>query len=151
MCRRRPGGKRGQQNQALGRSRGGFGSKLHALVDGLGNPLRFRLTAAQTHDITQAHELIADYAADFIIADKGYDAEHFIEAIEACGALPVIPSRSNKKQQRYYDAHLYRERHLVEFFFSKLKHFRRIFTRYDKLASRYLSFVYFAATLIWFR
>lgn len=120
-------------------------------MDALGNPLRFILTAANTHDITQAHALIADYTCDFVIADKGYDAEHFIVAIETAGAEPVIPSRSRNRQQRHYDAQLYRERHLVECFINKIKHYRRIFTRFDKLAERYLGFVRFVAMLIWLK
>lgn len=110
-----------------------------------------RLTGAQTHDITQAEALIADFPPDFVIADKGYDADHFIENIEKQGAEPVIPPRSNRKDQRHYDRHLYRERHLVECFINKIKQYRRIFTRYDKLANRYLGFVNFAAALIWLR
>ena len=121
------------------------------LVDALGYPLRLLLTAAQVHDITQAEALIAGYHPDFVTADKGYDADPFIAAIENQGAEPVIPPKSNRKHQRYYDRHLYRERHLVECFFNKIKHYRRIFSRYDKLASRYLGFVKFVSTLIWLR
>lgn len=103
------------------------------------------------HDITQAEALIAGYHPDFVLADKGYDADHFVEAIESQGALPVIPPRSNRKHQRFYDRHLYKERHLVECFVSKIKQFRRVFTRFDKLARHYLAFVNLAAVLIWLR
>lgn len=113
--------------------------------------MRFRLTSNQTADITQAHALIDGYHPDFVTADKGYDADHFIAAIEAQGAIPVIPPRSNRKELRFYDKHLYRERHLVECFINKIKHYRRVFTRYDKIASHYLGFVCIAATLVWLK
>jgi len=117
----------------------------------LGNPLRFRLTGAEVQDISQAAALIDGYHPDFVLADKGYDADHFVECIENQGAIPVVPPRSNRKEQRHYDKHLYRERHLVECFVNKIKHYRRVFSRFDKLASRYLSFVHFAAVLFWTR
>ena len=103
----------GQAAQALGRSRGGFSTKIHVSVDGLGNPLRFILTGGQQHDITQAEELIAGYAGEHVLADKGYDAQEFRRHILELGMLPVIPPRSNRKEPADYDRHLYRERHLV--------------------------------------
>jgi len=121
------------------------------VVDALGNPLRLRLTAGQYPDITQADALLADFACDYVIADRGYAAQPFLEAIAAQGAIPVIPPHQCRKQPCAYDPWLYRERHLVECFINKNKHYRRIFTRFDKLASRYLGFVQFASTLIWIR
>ena len=111
-------------------------------VDGLGNPLRFELTAGQRHDITQAQALIAD---------KGYDSMDFLQCILGRGALPVIPPRSNRKTPREYDEYLYRERHLVECFINKIKHYRHIFSRFDKLSSRFLGFLNFVGALIWLR
>ena len=128
----------GQACQALGRSRGGFSTKIHVSVDGLGNPLRFILTGGQRHDITQAEELIAGYAGEQVLADKGYDSQEFREHILALGMTPVIPPRSNRKEPAGYDRHLYRERHLVECFINKIKHYRRIFSRFEKLDTRYL-------------
>ena len=122
--------KGGQAAQALGRSRGGFSTKIHVSVDGLGNPLRFILTGGQQHDITQAEELIAGYAGEHVLADKGYDAQEFRQHILELGMMPVIPPRSNRKAPADYDRHLYRERHLVECFINKIKHYRR-FTRFD--------------------
>ena len=121
----------GQACQALGRSRGGFSTKIHVSVDGLGNPLRFILTGGQRHDITQAEELIAGYAGEQVLADKGYDSQEFREHILALGMTPVIPPRSNRKEPAGYDRHLYRERHLVECFINKIKHYRRIFSRFE--------------------
>ena len=125
--------KGGQAAQALGRSRGGFSTKIHVSVDGLGNPLRFILTGGQQHDITQAEGLIAGYAGEHVLADKGYDAQEFRRHILELGMMPVIPPRSNRKAPADYDRHLYRERHLVECFINKIKHYRRIFSRFEKL------------------
>ena len=143
--------KGGQAAQALGRSRGGFSTKIHVSVDGLGNPLRFILTGGQQHDITQAEELIAGYAGEHVLADQGYDAQEFRQHILELGMMPVIPPRSNRKAPADYDRHLYRERHLVECFINKIKHYRRIFSRFEKLDTRYLGFLHFTAALIWLR
>ena len=120
-------------------------------VDALGNPLQFKLTAGQAHDITQAEALLLSDPIKYVIAGKGYDADTFVQVIRERGAVPVIPPRSNRKMPREYDAHLYKERHLVECFINKMKHYRRIFSRYDKLAMTYLGFLHFVSTLIWLR
>ncbi len=151
MCGWRTQKNGGQCEQALGRSRGGFSTKIHVSVDALGNPLRFLVTAGQRHDITQAKAMIAGYACEYVIADKSYDSNDFIQSIVASGALPVIPPRANRKESREYDEYLYRERHLVECFINKIKHYRRIFSRFDKLAKRYLGFLSFVGALIWLR
>jgi len=119
--------------------------KVHVSVEALGNPLRFTLTAGQSHDLTQAEALITDYNCEHVIADRAYDSDKFL------GAIAVIPPRSNRKSPRSYDAHLYRERHLVECFMGKIKHYRRIFSRYDKLDRSYLGFLHFVGALIWLR
>lgn len=120
-------------------------------VDALGNPLRFTLTGGQRHDITQAEALIVDFEYEYVIADRSYDSSDFLQTIVDNGATPVIPPRNNRNQQREYDKHLYQERHLVECFIGKIKHFRRIFSRFEKLASRFLGFLSFAGALIWLR
>lgn len=142
----------GQAEQALGRSKGGFSSKIHVSVDGLGNPLRFILTAGQRNDITEAEALVVDLDFKRLIADKAYDADEFIRLIiEQYEAEVVIPPRGNRLKLREYDTHIYKERHLVECFINKIKHYRRIFSRFEKLASRYFSFLSFVGTLIWLR
>lgn len=141
----------GQAEQALGRSRGGFSTKIHISVDGLGNPLRFRLTGGQRHDITQAPALIEGLSADYVIADKAYDAADFLDLVFKSGAESVIPSTPRRNEQREHDRHLYKERHLVECFINKIKHYRRVFSRFEKLASRYLGFLQLTAVLIWLR
>ena len=135
----------------MGRSRGGFSTKIHASVDALGNPLRFLLTAGQRHDITQADELIANFEFERVIADRSYDADDFLRKIAEIGAEAVIPPRKNRHKQRDYDRELYKERHLVECFFNKIKHYRRLFSRFEKLDSRHLGFLSFAGALIWLR
>lgn len=118
-------------------------------VDALGNPLRVILSAGQIADIEQAAALIKDQPAGFIVADKGYDSDAFVTAITAQGSQAVIPPRSNRLNPRSFDRHLYKDRNLVERFFARLKHFRRIATRYDKLATSFLSFVHLACAFIW--
>ncbi len=120
-------------------------------VDALGNPLRFELTAGQHHDITEAEALIVGFEAEHVLGDKGYDSAEFLQFIQDLGAVPVIPPRSNLKTLREYDKYLYRERHLVECFINKIKHYRHIFSRFDKLANRYLGFISFVGALIWLR
>ena len=141
----------GTENQALGRSRGGFSTKIHITVDGLGDPLRLHLTPGQRHDIAEAEALIIGYSSEYVIGDKGYDSADFIDVIEANGATAVIPSRRNRDNQRTYDKHLYKERHLVECFFNKIKWYRRIFSRFEKLAVRYFGFLSFVSSIIWIR
>jgi len=135
----------------LGRSRGGFSTKIHASVDALDNPLRFLLTGGQRHDITQAADLIANFDFERVIADRSYDSDDFLQKIIEKEAEAVIPPRKNRKEQREYDRHLYKERHLIECFFNKIKHYRRIFSRFEKLDKRLLGFLCFASTLIWLR
>jgi transposase len=135
--------------EALGRSRGGFSTKLHAAVDALGNPLGFVLTPGQRADITQAEHLIEPHQVEAVIADKGYDSAALVAYVEAREAEAVIPSRRNRKEQREIDRNLYKDRNKVERFFNRLKHYRRVATRYEKTARNYLSMVYLASTMIW--
>jgi transposase len=123
-------------------------TKIHALVDALGNPVAFSLTQGQVSDLSQAEPLLEDIAPEALLADKAYDADRLILALEARGINPVIPPKANRKVQRPCDFALYRERNLVERFFNTLKHFRAIATRYDKLARNFLSAVHLAAMLI---
>lgn len=118
-------------------------------VDALGNPLRVILSAGQIADIDCAAALIKNLPTRAVVADKGYDADHFVTRIEATGAEVVIPPRSNRLAPRQFDRHLYRARNLVERFFARLKHFRRIATRYDKLAKSFLSFIHLACAFVW--
>lgn len=137
--------------QALGRSRGGFSCKIHVTVDGLGNPLRLCLSAGQRHDSTQAQALLEGFDFERLIADRGYAAEDFLNYLWHRGIQAVIPPHQRAKLLREYDTWLYRERHLVECFINKIKHFRRIFSRFEKLDRSYLGFLHFVSVLIWLR
>ena len=140
-----------QETQALGRSKGGFTTKIHACVDALGNPLRFILTPGQSSEIKQASKLIEGIRGRNVLGDKAYDCDEFIQKIKSQNCVPVIPSRENRKIKRAIDYTLYKERHLIEGFFSKVKQFRRVFSRFDKMAVAYMGFLAFAATIITLR
>ena len=142
---------RGADAQGLGRSRGGLSTKIHAAGDALGNPVRLLASPGQRNDIAFAHDLVDGFQPDATIADKGYDANHLIDSIDAVGARVVIPPKRNRNEQRQYDADLYKERNIIERFFNKLKQFRRIATRYDKLLANFIGFVKLAAIAIWLR
>ena len=130
-----------RRNQALGRGRAGFSSKIHIVADARGHPLRFSLTGAERHDVTQAEPLLAPLHFDCAIADRAYDSAPLLALIAAKEAAAVIPPRRNTaRSQRHYDKQLYKERNLIERLINKIKQCRRIFTRYDKLAQRYTAF-----------
>ena len=118
-------------------------------TDALGNPVRWQLTGGQAHDITQAPALLVGFHVEQVIADKAYDSDAFIALVQASGAQPVIPPRKNRLAPRHYDRHAYRERHLIECLFNRLKQFRRIATRYEKLACNFLSMLNLATTYVW--
>lgn len=141
--------KKQQNEEAIGKSRGGLSTKIHAAVDAFGNPVRLLLTAGQTSEYTQAEALIEGFEAGYVLADKGYDSDQFVSAIEKNHAVPVIPSKKNRKVPRDFDKVLYKERNAVERFFQKLKNFRRIATRYERLARNYLAMLSLVSTVIW--
>ena len=125
-------------------------TKIHAAVDGLGNLARFRLTSGERNDITEAENLIEGMQnVGAVVADKAYDANHLLECIEAMNSTAVIPPRANRKELRSYDKHVYKSRNLIERFFARLKQFRRVATRYDKLDIRFEAFISITAALIW--
>ena len=140
-----------QEKEALGRSKGGFSTKIHAHVDALGNPLKLILTPGNRAEITQAKRLSEGVFDVPFVADKAYGSKDFRGYLKVKGCESVIPPRANSKEPWPYDEHLYKERHLIECFFGKIKHFRRIFSRFDKSAHSYLSFLHFVGTLIWLR
>jgi transposase len=145
------GKKSSAKEQALGRSRGGFSTKVHALTDALGYPIKFILTGGQESDIGQAENLLTGIEAGALLADKGYDADVLLESLKKNSVDAVIPPKANRTVQRHCDWYLYKERHLIECFFGKIKHYRRIFSRYEKLAANYMSFLSFVGALIWLR
>jgi transposase len=125
-------------------------TKIHATVDALGNPTGFFLTPGQACDLDGADVLLAEVQADTVIADKAYDADaRVIQPLEQAGKTVVIPPRRTRKEPRPYDAELYKARHLIENFFARLKQYRAIATRYDKIARNFLAAIYLAAVVIW--
>jgi transposase len=111
--------------------------------------VRILLTGGERNDITQIEPLLDGLKVSFVLADKGYDGRRAIDAIAAAGAIPVVPRRTCTATRRPFDPSLYKERNLIERLFNKLKHFRRIATRYDKLARNYRSFLLLVAALQW--
>lgn len=107
------------------------------------------LTPGQASEYGQANQLIEGLEADVVIADKGYDSDNFVAAISASGANPVIPPRKNRISPRDYDKALYKERNLVERAFQKFKHYRRIATRYERVAKHYTAMLHLVSTVIW--
>ena len=145
-------GKKGDRDHCLGRSRGGLTTKIHAVVDGQGLPIRLSLTAGQSHDGQAADDLLDHVGTGTIVlADKAYDADRIRASLREKGAFANIPPKSNRRSKPYFSTWLYRERNLIERFFSKLKHFRRVATRYDKLAENFLAMVQLASMRLWLR
>ncbi len=126
-------------------------TKIHAAGDALGNPVRLIGSPGQRNDIAFAHDLIDGFAAGATIADKGYDADHLCDKIAETGGRVVIPPKRNRTIKRAYDTELYKERNIIERFFNKLKQFRRVATRYDKLLKNFMGFVKLAAIAIWLK
>jgi transposase len=138
-------------DQALGRSRGGFGTKIHIGVDALGNPVTIHLSPAQDADISHAEELLGDLEPEKVIADKGYDSDAFAAKVQERGSEVVIPPKKNRLQPRDYDRTVYQERNKVERCIGYFKQYRRVATRYEKTARSFLGMVLLAAIMIWLR
>ena len=127
------------------------------VCDALGNPLAFTVTPGQRHEITEAESLLKQCTltdeeraeVKAVLGDKGYDSKAFVEQIEQVEAEAVIPSRKGRKEPREHDAELYKERNKVERFFNRIKHYRRIATRYEKAVRNYESFLHVACIMTW--
>jgi transposase len=126
-------------------------TKIHALTDALGRPLRFILTGGEAHDSTTAAALLADLAPGGVIADRAYDNNALRALIQETGAQAIIPSTRSRKILIPHDAVAYKLRNRIERFFNKLKHFRHISTRYDRRAVHFLAALYLASAMIWMR
>ena len=123
-------------------------TKIHALVDALGNPCNLMLTPGQDHDLTCAQPLLETADTHALLGDKAYDADSLIDRLNQRAITPVIPPTANRKVKRDCDFALYCERNLIERFFNKIKHYRAIATRYDKLAQNFLAAVKLVAAII---
>jgi transposase len=145
-----PEPKKAGEDQAIGKIRGGLSTKIHVLVDALGNPLKIILTAGQVHDLAGTDALVPGMDAEALLADKAYDADkRVIEPLEAAGKTAVIPPKKNRTNPRTHDKVLYEARHLMENFFCRAKQFRAIATRYDKTARNFLAAAPMVAALRW--
>lgn len=143
------GARKTSGTQAIGITRGGLNTKIHAVCDALGNPLRFVLTPGQRHDSKPVPELLDGLAAKALLADKAYDSDKIVQIAQAQGMQVIIPSKANRKNPRVLDKHRYKARHLVENPFQRMKVFRRMATRFDKLDIRFLGFVHIAGVMKW--
>jgi len=136
----------------VGRSRGGITTKIHARVDAKGRPVCLLISPGEAHDAACAETLLNGLEnGAVVIADKAYDANNIRAHIRHQGAVPNIPNRSDRKTKYRWTKALYRERNRVERFFNRLKQFRRIATRYDKLGANFFAFVKLASMRIWLR
>ena len=133
----------------MGRSRGGLTTKIHAVTDAQGTAIKIALTPGQVHDAKAADAMLDGLTpAKAFLGDKAYDADWIRERLAAQGLTPNIPPRRDRLEQRAFDKGLYKQRNQVERFFNRIKHFRRIATRYEKLAANYLAMIKLAVVRI---
>ena len=136
----------------MGRSRGGLTTKIHALVDANGLPVKLKLTEGQAHDGVSARDMLDDIGADqILLADRAYDSDALRQTLASRGAWACVKPMPGRVNIPAFSPFLYRYRNLVERFFSKLKHFRAVATRFEKHDANYLALVKLAATRIWMR
>jgi transposase len=133
----------------LGRSRGGFSTKLNALVDTRGRPLHVILTPGNRHDLIAAPELLVHARGWGLIGDIGYDSNAFRAQVREHGMVPVIGSKPERPRKLPKRRALYAKRYLVERFFHSLKRFRALGTRYDKTAVSFLGLVHLCCAVLW--
>jgi transposase len=136
----------------MGRSRGGLTTKIHAVVDGNGLPVRLALTPGQDHDNALATDLLANLKPhSMVLADRAYDADTIRKLVNEQDSFANIPPKRNRKDPICFSPFLYKARNRIERFFNKMKHFRRVATRYDKLAANYLAALKLASVRLWLR
>jgi len=144
------GRKKGEQNQAIGRSRGGRNTKIHAIADAKGRLLAILLTGGQAHDCPPARQLIRrTKPAKRLLGDRAYDSGDLRQWLNTRGTAAVIPNKSNRRLAFSFNKKAYRLRHRIENAFCRLKDFRRIATRYDRLARNFFASVCLIAAIIW--
>ena len=149
------------EDEALGRSRGGFTTKIHLRCEGYGKPVIFTVTGGQVHDTRQVSALISRGAIRRIgrgrprlrptklVGDKAYSSRSIRLALRRRGIIPVIPTKANERRQPDFDREAYRQRNIIERLINRLKNFRRIATRYEKRAANYLAMITIGAILLW--
>lgn len=119
------------------------------MCDALGLPVKFILTGGESSDFNQALPLLKDENPVYVLADRGYDSDEIVNHIQSINAIPVIPPKSNRIIQRDYDKIIYKERNLIERLFNRLKQFRKIATRFDKIQINFEAFLYIACFYLW--
>jgi len=140
------------ERRDIGKSRAGNTTKIHMSVESCGNPVDFIITGGEVHDAKVAPDLIKIFDSQFTVADKGYDSDSIREKIRENNSIPIIPRRENStKPNPEFDSHIYKLRHLVENVFARLKHFRAIATRYDKLSRNFKTSVTIGCLWIWIK
>jgi putative transposase len=137
--------------EALGRSRGGLTTKVHAGVHALGNPVHAHLSCGQEADCQHFEKVLAALPDEVgsVVGDKGYDTNPVLEALAEREIEAVIPAKKNRKQERLIDENLYEDRNKVERFFLRIKENRAVATRYDKKAACFLAVVHLASIMCW--
>lgn len=137
------------EKNGIAKSRGGNGTKIHALVDALGYPVDIMLTGANIHDSVPAAEFLKGKESEYFLGDKAYDSDAIRKTVAENGAIAVIPGHGRRCEIFDIDWHIYKERNLVERFFQKIKSFRRVGTRYEKNIKMFEGMVHLACMLIW--
>jgi len=136
----------------MGRSRGGLTTKIHAMVDAEGRPIRLKLTEGQAHDGRSAADMFGSIGlGNILLADRAYDSDALRETLRARGAWGNIRPMPNRVTPQLFSPWVYRQRNQVERFFNKLKHFRAVATRYDKRDDNFLASIQLASIRIWLR
>lgn len=139
------------EEQGFGKTKGGRNSKLNALTNSQGKLVRLKLVPGNQSDMKSACEVIGDASGVFVLGDKGYDSDAIRDYVIESGGAPNIPGRKNRKKPVFYLKELGRKRFVVENYFGRIKRFRRVGTRYDRLPETYLSFVYLSSLMDWIR
>lgn len=143
------GGSDDQRGRLIGRTKGGMNTKLHAVAGAEGRPIRFFMTAGEVSDYTGAAALLASLPnAEWLLADRGYDADWFRDALKDKGIKPCIPGRKSRGKPIRHDKRRYKRRNRIEIMFGRLKDWRRVATRYDRCPKVFLSAVALAATVM---
>jgi transposase len=141
----------GQEAQAIGRTKGGLNTKLCAVVDGGGRLMAAVIAPGQTYEVEAAAPLLEKLRKVLLVGDKGFDADALREQMLAQGCLASVPPRSGRRSPAWYHREFYRQRHKIENFFQRIKIFKRVSTRYEKLALTFLSFILLGAIFDWLK
>lgn len=141
--------KKGGVGRLIGRTKGGMNTRLHVVTDANGRPISFFMTAGQVSDYTGAAALLDSLPkAQWLLSDRGYDADWFRDALQAKGITPCIPGRKSRIETVKYDKRRYKRRNRIEIMFGRLKDWRRVATHYDRCPTVFLSAIALAATVL---